>query len=76
MTNAFSPRDFVLASVVRLHEVVGSVSKIGRDGGLQEGVRVAGLGKVDVDGVEDVDLGGVLEGQSGLLSLALLHITS
>lgn len=55
--NAHSRKDFVLASVVRLHEVVGGVTE-GR-----VGLKVAGLGEVGLEGVvEDVDLSGVVKG--------------
>lgn len=57
VVNGWSGRDMVLASVVRLHEVVGKVGEGRVDGGA-----VAGLGKVEVEGVEDVDLSGVLDG--------------
>ena len=59
VVNGFSRKDFVLASVVRLHEVVGGMAEARVDGG-----RVAGLGPVAQKGVEDVDLSGVVDGQS------------
>lgn len=59
VVNGFSRKDFVLASVVRLHEVVGGMTEARVDGG-----RVAGLGPVGQVGVEDVDLSGIIDGQS------------
>lgn len=56
VVNAYSGHDFVLASVVRMHEVVAR----GVTG--QNGVRVAGLGPVEKQGVEDIDVGDVVQG--------------
>lgn len=56
VVNGYSGHDFVLASIVRMHEVVSR----GFTG--QNGVRVAGLGPVEKPGIEDVDLGDVLQG--------------
>lgn len=56
VVNAYSGHDFVLASIVRMHEVVSR----GFTG--QNGARVAGLGPVEKKGVEDIDLGDVLQG--------------
>lgn len=46
MVSGHSRKDFVLASVVRLHEVVGGAVEARLDGG-----KVAGLGAVGVEGV-------------------------
>ena len=54
--NGYSGHDFVLASIVRMHEVVSR----GFTG--QNGTRVAGLGPVEQKGIEDIDLGDVLQG--------------
>lgn len=54
--NGWSGSDFVLASVVRLHEVV-SRAVTGKNG-----VCVAGLGAVMQPGVEDVDLSEAIAG--------------
>lgn len=56
LVNAWSGRDFVLASVVRLHEVIGNAVE------LRDGARVGGLSAVDVEGVENVDLSTVVDG--------------
>ena len=56
LVNAWSGSDFVLASVVRLHEVVSR----GITG--NNGVCVAGLGAVMQPGVEDVDLSDAIGG--------------
>jgi hypothetical protein len=56
LVNAWSGKDFVLASVVRLHEIVTRAVT------LSNGVHVAGLRRVEQPGVEDVDLSEVLEG--------------
>ncbi|GMK54473.1 hypothetical protein CspeluHIS016_0110590 [Cutaneotrichosporon spelunceum] len=58
VVNAWCGRDFVLASVVRLHEVLSR----GVTG--NNGVCVAGLGPVQQPGVEDMDLSDVLDGHS------------
>lgn len=58
VVNAWSGKDFVLASVVRLHEVVSR----GVTG--NSGVCVAGLGAVQQPGVEDMDLSDVLGGHN------------
>lgn len=58
VVNAWSGGDFVLASVVRLHEVVSR----GVTG--NNGVCVAGLGPVQQPGVEDMDVSDVLGGHS------------
>lgn len=56
MVNAWSSRDYVLASVVRLHEVIGNAVE------LRDGLRVGGLAEVPVEGVENVDLSDVVSG--------------
>jgi len=57
LVNGFSSRDFVLASVVRLHEVIGNAVE------LRDGAHVAGLSAVTaVEGVENVDLSDVVDG--------------
>lgn len=56
LVNAWSGSDFVLASVVRLHEVVSR----GFTG--NNGICVAGLGAVRQPGVEDVDLSEAIKG--------------
>lgn len=58
VVNAWCGSDFVLASIVRLHEVVSR----GVTG--NNGVCVAGLGPVQQPGVEDMDLSEVLHGHS------------
>ncbi|BEI85574.1 hypothetical protein CcaverHIS002_0509750 [Cutaneotrichosporon cavernicola] len=58
VVNAWCGSDFVLASVVRLHEVL-SRGVTGKNG-----VCVAGLGPVQQPGVEDMDLSDVLDGHS------------
>ncbi|CAK9786616.1 DUF726-domain-containing protein [Cutaneotrichosporon oleaginosum] len=58
VVNAWCGSDFVLASIVRLHEVVSR----GVTG--NNGVCVAGLGPVQQPGVEDMDLSEVLGGHS------------
>lgn len=58
VVNAWCGSDFVLASVVRLHEVLSR----GVTG--NNGVCVAGLGPVKQPGVEDMDLSEVLSGHS------------
>jgi len=56
LVNAFSTVDIVLAGVVRLHEVIGRAAT------LQSGIQVAGLGRVNQPGIQDVDLSTVLRG--------------
>lgn len=58
VVNGWCGKDFVLASVVRLHEVVSR----GVTG--NNGVCVAGLGPVQQPGVEDMDLSDVLGGHN------------
>lgn len=58
VVNAWSGGDLVLATVVRLHEVVSR----GVTG--SNGVKVAGLGPVSQPGVEDIDLSEVLAGHN------------
>ncbi|WOO78765.1 putative membrane protein F35D113 [Vanrija pseudolonga] len=58
LVNAWCGNDFVLAVVVRLHEVVSR----GVTG--NSGICVAGLGPVDVRGVENVNLSGVINGHN------------
>lgn len=60
VVNAWSGGDLVLATVVRLHEVVSRAVTGGN------GVKVAGLGPVDQPGVEDIDLEDVTNGHSGI----------
>ncbi|KAF8336265.1 uncharacterized protein EI90DRAFT_3045098 [Cantharellus anzutake] len=56
MVNAYCSNDFVLASVGRLHEVLGGAN-MGSIGGLCSTDTIGG-----VDGVENVDLSSVIEG--------------
>ncbi|ODN82720.1 hypothetical protein L202_01006 [Cryptococcus amylolentus CBS 6039] len=60
LVNVWSDSDFVLAGVVRLHEVV-SKAAMG-----SSGIRVAGLGLVEYPGVENVDVSSVLRGHMEL----------
>ncbi|CED83011.1 Uncharacterized conserved protein [Phaffia rhodozyma] len=57
VVNGWSGRDIVLSGVVRLHEVVGKVGE-----GRVDGASVAGLCKVEIEGIENVDLSAVVDG--------------
>jgi hypothetical protein len=54
IVNAYSSRDFVLAGVGRLHEVLGGAVFGG----------MAGLNAVNMRGVEDVDVSDIVGGKS------------
>jgi hypothetical protein len=56
LVNAYSGADWVLAGVVRLHEVISRAAT------LNSGISPAGLAPVEQKGVEDVDVGEVLRG--------------
>lgn len=54
--NVYSSRDFVLAGVGRLHEVISGAGFGG----------MAGLNAVNIPGIEDVNVSGIVEGRSGV----------
>ncbi|ORX41140.1 hypothetical protein BD324DRAFT_613381 [Kockovaella imperatae] len=54
--NAYSDKDLVLATVVRVHEMISRAAT------LSNGIMPAGLGPVERPGIEDVDVSSILRG--------------